>query len=315
MSNDRESFFQTWRGASLAVLGSAWILAGCGPTPELSEHATGLREEGASLATCPYNSIQSRVQPNITIPWSQSLSMTQGGSINVGAFQNGSGQITSCCTTITVTGPNGYVVYPANLGTLTPPSVGTYYVTATCGGLSETATVTITPNTGTIILLENSGMETQSTAQYGTLSNWGPSGAWAWHAQYPRNGNAGLGARFGYYSAGTQETVGQLIPGLRFQANKSYTFRSYAQGGGDNTGVVPYQIGYAAIDNTPTSFVALVTGRVTVGADWVLTSGVTFVAPASGVPLGKQVMVRFGQGSDGGVGDIWFDNLELRTMP
>ncbi|OJH38901.1 hypothetical protein [Cystobacter ferrugineus] len=105
--------------------------------------------------------------------------------------------------------------------------------------------------------------------------------------------------------------MGQLIPALRFQANKSYTFRSHAQGGGDNTGVVPYQIGYAAIDNTPSSFVALVTARIAVGADWVLT----FVAPASGVPLGKQVMVRFGQGSDGGVGDIWFDNLELRTMP
>jgi hypothetical protein len=28
-----------------------------------------------------------------------------------------------------------------------------------------------------------------------------------------------------------------------------------------------------------------------------------------------EIMVRFGQGSDGGVGDIWFDNLELRTMP
>jgi hypothetical protein len=91
------------------LLGAALILAGCGPTPALPEQATEIREEGASLATCPYNSIQSRVQPNITIPWTQSLSMTLGGSINVSAFQNGSGQITSCCTTLTVTGPNGYV--------------------------------------------------------------------------------------------------------------------------------------------------------------------------------------------------------------
>jgi len=29
----------------------------------------------------------------------------------------------------------------------------------------------------------------------------------------------------------------------------------------------------------------------------------------------RQVIIRFGQGSDGGSSDIWFDNLELRTVP
>ncbi|QRO00141.1 hypothetical protein JRI60_14535 [Archangium violaceum] len=314
MSIDRQNHFQTWRDMSLAVLGAASLLAGCGPSPELSEQAQATASRQA-LATCPYNSIQSRVHQNVSVPWEQNISITQGLSFVVGSFQNGTGQLTSCCTSITVLGPNGYVSYPSSLDVITPPAVGTYSVISTCGDISETATVTVTPPTDTIILLNNGSMETQSSAQFGLLTGWGPSGAWAWHSQFPRNGNASLGTRFGYYSAGTQETVGQLLATVRFQANKRYTFRSYAQGGGDNTGVLPYQIGYAAIDNDINSFVPLATAPIAVGADWVLTNGVTYTAPASGGPLGKQVIIRFGKGSDGGVSDIWFDNLELRTRP
>jgi hypothetical protein len=314
MNDTRENSFQTWLGMSLTTVGAVLLLAGCGPTSELSDQASGLREETASLATCPYNSIQSRVQPNDQTPWNHVLSITLGQSIKVGSFYNGTGLPTGCCTTITVTGPNGYLANPANLTLLALPYVGTYTVLSTCGGISDTATVTVNPN-GTLVTLTNSNMETQSTSEYGSINGWGPSGAWASHSQYPRNGNASLGARFGYYSAGTTETVGQLLSTLRFTANKRYTFRSYAQGGGDNTGVLPYQIGYAAIDNDLSSFVPLATTSIAVGADWVLTSGVTYTAPASGAHLGKQVIIRFGQGSDGGASDIWFDNLELRTVP
>lgn len=314
MNHTRENSFQTWLGMSLATVGAAVLLAGCGPTSELSEQASGLREESASLATCPYNSLQSRVQPNDQTPWNHVLTITQGQSIKVGAFYDGTGLPTSCCTTLTVVGPNGYLTNPANLTVLTLPYVGSYTVTAACGGISNTATVTVN-QPGTLVALTNGNMETQSTPEYGSLNGWGPFGAWASHAQYPRNGNASLGARFGYYSAGTQETVGQLLSTLRFKANTRYIFRSHAQGGGDNTGVLPYQIGYAAIDNDASSFVPLATAPIAVGADWVLTNGVSYTAPASGTPLGKQVIIRFGQGSDGGASDIWFDNLELRTVP
>ncbi|HYO73414.1 MAG TPA: hypothetical protein VEU33_45845 [Archangium sp.] len=36
----------------------------------------------------------------------------------------------------------------------------------------------------------------------------------------------------------------------------------------------------------------------------------TYTVPAAGTALGKQVIIRFGQGSDGGASDIWFDNLK-----
>jgi len=309
----RKNSFQTWLSMSLATVGAVLLLAGCGPASEPSEQASGLREGTASLSTCT-TSVQSRVQPNAQTPWNHVLTISLGQSIKVGSFYDGTGLPTTCCTTITVTGPSGYLAFPANLSTLTLPYVGTYTVVATCGGFSDTATVTVN-QPGTLIALTNSNMETQSTSEFGFINGWGPSGAWASHAQFPRNGNASLGARFGYYSAGTTETVGQLLPTLRFTANKRYTFRSYAQGGGDNTGVLPYQIGYAAVDDDLSSFVPLATAPIAVGADWVLTSGVSYTAPASGTPLGKQVIIRFGQGSNGGVSDIWFDNLELRTVP
>ncbi|SEK24790.1 hypothetical protein SAMN05444354_10191 [Stigmatella aurantiaca] len=314
MNNTREKSFQPWFGMSLAAVSAAWLLAGCGPATELSGQAPALLEGSANLATCTYQSLQSRVQPNAQTPWNHVLTITLGQTLKVGSFYDGTGLPTTCCTTLTVVGPNGYVAYPGNLTLITLPDVGIYTVTAACGGISDTATVTVKPNY-TVIPLTNANLETQSTPAYGFIDGWGPNGAWASHADHPANGRAGLGTRFGYYSAGTQETVGQLLSTQRFKANTRYTFRSYAQGGGDNSGVLPYQLGYAAIDGDLSSFVPLATAPIAVGANWVLTSGVTYLTPASGTPLGKQVIVRFGQGSDGGVSDIWFDNLELRTVP
>jgi ribosome modulation factor len=260
--------------------------------------------------SCPFTSIQTRVQPNASTPWTQTLTITQGGSFTVGSFKNGWGVLTDCCTTISVTGPNGYSASPANLGVVTPPASGTYTVRAVCGSLAENATVTVNPGTFVAIPLTNPGMETTTTAQFGGITGWGPNGGWAFHSGFPRPGNATLGTKFGFYSAGTTETFGQVLT-TRYQAGKTYWFRSYAQGGGDNTGVLPYQLGYAATDGVLSSFTPLATTMATVGTNWVLTNGVTYIAPASGSPVGKQIIVRFGSGANGGQSDIWFDNLEL----
>jgi murein DD-endopeptidase MepM/ murein hydrolase activator NlpD len=258
---------------------------------------------------CPYNTIQSRVQPNSQTDWSATLTIAAGASFNVGSMYNGGGHPTPCCTTIQITGPGGFAATPPNLSSVTAPYSGTYSVVATCGPLSDTATVTATSVVAPSAL-DNSGMETQSSAQFGSISGWGPNGAWAYHSQFPRNGNASLGTRFGYYSAGATETVGQLLS-ARFQANRQYTFRGYAQGGGDNTGVVPFQLGYAATDGVLSSFVLLKTAGYAVGADWQLKDGAAYRTPLSGGPLGKQIIVRLGDGASGGQGDVWFDGLEL----
>ncbi len=99
---------------------------------------------GTGGSSCPYGSIQSRVQQNAQQPWSPAITIALGQSFTVGAFHDGSGQLVSCCTSIRVTGPSGFTSSPGNLGTVTPPSAGTYQVTATCGSIAGTATVTVT---------------------------------------------------------------------------------------------------------------------------------------------------------------------------
>jgi photosystem II stability/assembly factor-like uncharacterized protein len=95
-------------------------------------------------ASCPFSSVQARVQQNASQPWSPAITITQGQSFTVGAFKNGWGVLTDCCTAIAVTGPNGFSATPSNLGVVTPPTPGTYTLRVTCGGLTETATVTVT---------------------------------------------------------------------------------------------------------------------------------------------------------------------------
>ncbi len=158
------------------------------------------------------------------------------------------------------------------------------------------------------IALLNWDLETTVTGQFGGILNWGPRGGWAYHSGFARPGNETLGLVFGFYSAGTSETVGQLTSTV-IAANTTYKFWSFAQGGGDNTGVLPYQIGYAATDGDIASFVALATNTVTLGTNWVETQGVTYTTGASGAEIGKQLIVRLGDGSAGGVSDIWFDNF------
>lgn len=155
--------------------------------------------------------------------------------------------------------------------------------------------------------IKNPDMEKTATSMFGGIAAWGPNGGWAKHTDYPRAGNSTLGNNFGFYAAGTTEKVGQVL-NMRFASNKTYMFGSYAQGGGDNSGLLPYEIGYASTDGNLNSFVLLARTSWVVGADWSQKSGVTYSTGSSGAAIGKQIIVRFGSN---GVSDIWFDNLSL----
>jgi hypothetical protein len=140
---------------------------------------------------------------------------------------------------------------------------------------------------------------------------WGPDGAWQFHTRFPRDGNAMLGRKFGYYSAGTEERFAQTLSDV-FAPRRRYCFRSVAQGGRDNVGTLPSQIGY--IDPAG-AFVVLASRTAEVDARWRETPGVCHDTAAAGRELGRPIAIRFGAGQDGGAGDIWFDNLRVTSSP
>lgn len=166
----------------------------------------------------------------------------------------------------------------------------------------------------TPITLVNADIETNVSGIFGGIAAWGPNGGWANHAGFARPNNGSLGVNFGFYSAGTTEKVGQLT-GEIIQANMLYSFKSWAQGGSDNTGVIPYQIGYAAVDGDIASFVGLATMTYAVGEAWEETAGVTYATGAAGPEIGKQLIVRLGDGSAGGASDVWFDSFTASVVP
>ncbi|MFY2558195.1 hypothetical protein ACN469_11225 [Corallococcus terminator] len=45
----------------------------------------------AAEAACPYSSIQVRVQPNTSTPWTQNLTVANGTNVHIGVFYNGWG--------------------------------------------------------------------------------------------------------------------------------------------------------------------------------------------------------------------------------
>jgi hypothetical protein len=159
----------------------------------------------------------------------------------------------------------------------------------------------------------NPGLEFQGqppTPQFTTpMPSWGPNGAWQLHRLVPRTGNATLGRKFGYYSAGLREHFAQTL-GDRFAPDRRYCFRSTAAAGRRKTGVLPYQLGYL----DATGFVALATRAIPVDARWRDTAGVCHDTGA-GPEVGQPITIRFGAGADGGVNDIWFDNLRVTSTP
>lgn len=104
--------------------------------------AGGALFAGPAAAQCPYTSVQSRVQPNVSTPWTQSLNVVLGQQFRVGAFKNGWGVFVDPGTaTITVTAPNSSQSFPANGSYVTASQAGVYTVRVTCGSFSDTATV------------------------------------------------------------------------------------------------------------------------------------------------------------------------------
>jgi len=176
------------------------------------------------------------------------------------------------------------------------------------GGLL-TATALASP-----IALTNADIENNVTGQFGGIASWGPNGGWAAHSGFARPNNETLGLNFGFYSAQTTEKVGQ-ITGEIFQPNMTYNFKSWANGGGDSAGVVPYQIGYAETAGDISTFVALATATYEVGEAWAELDGVTYTTGASGPEIGANLIVRLGDGAAGGLTDIWFDNFSASVVP
>lgn len=162
------------------------------------------------------------------------------------------------------------------------------------------------------LTLVNGDIENNSTGQFGAIAGWGPRGGWALHSGFPAPGNGTLGDEFGFYSAGLTETVGQIVAGHSIQANTTYRFWGWIFTGNDGLGTAPFQLGYAGTDNDLASFVALATNAINIdaAASWAEVDGVTYTTGDSGAEIGRQLIVRFGQGSDGGATDIWFDNLQ-----
>lgn len=160
----------------------------------------------------------------------------------------------------------------------------------------------------------NPGLEYQGDVPTPPYTNpmpeWGPNGAWDSHASVPRPGRSVLGRKLGFYSAGLNETFGQTLDAV-FKADKRYCFRSAGQGGLDDAGAIPYQIGYK---DAQQQFVALRTKSVTVGRSWT-SQGVCYNTGSTGPELNQSVVVRFGRGVDGGASDVWFDNLLVTMKP
>ena len=109
--------------------------------------------------------------------------------------------------------------------------------------------------------MQNATMESNTTSQFGRIGNWGPNGGWALHSQFQKPGRFALGQNFGFYAAGTTESVGQVLS-TRFQPNMNYRFQGWLVGGGNNIGRIPFEIGFANIDGSLNSFVLI--SRITI---------------------------------------------------
>jgi hypothetical protein len=160
----------------------------------------------------------------------------------------------------------------------------------------------------------NPGLEYQARTplqQFTEIPLWGPDGGWAFHDRFPRVGADILGRKFGFYSAGGHERVTQILTDT-FEAGRRYCFRSAAQGGRDNVGELPYQIGYVDASGR---VIVLRTQAVAVDAAWRETAGVCHEVTPLGSEIGRPIMVGFGSGDDGGASDVWFDNLQVISTP
>jgi hypothetical protein len=97
-------------------------------------------------AACPFNSVQARVQRDITYDWKKDLKINIGESFRVGAFNDHTGLLANCCVILTLSGPNNYVTYPQNGTYINPPYKGIYALKVSCGNLLDYALVYVMEN-------------------------------------------------------------------------------------------------------------------------------------------------------------------------
>ncbi len=170
------------------------------------------------------------------------------------------------------------------------------------------------------IALSNAGLETNASAIFGSLDDWGPNGGWADHAGFANTGyDASMGNNFGFYSAGTTEYVLQAT-GVTIAAGTNYSVNLGAvTGGGNDTGTVAYVLAYvnAGADVSDGvdagEFTVFASATQVVGDPWVAGTGVT--STASGAAIGQELLVGLGSGAEGGADDIWFDNFTADASP
>jgi hypothetical protein len=159
----------------------------------------------------------------------------------------------------------------------------------------------------------NPGLEYQGQPptdhQFTHIPFWGPNGGWQSHLLFPRPGDAVLGRKAGYYSAGTKERFLQRLTDS-FEPHRRYCFRSAGQGGRDDAGVLPYQIGYVGDDRE----VVLGTRPIAVDGRWRETDGVCHDVAAAAPEVGHAIWVGFGSAADGGASDVWFDDLRVTSV-
>lgn len=175
------------------------------------------------------------------------------------------------------------------------------------------------------IALTNASFETQSGGEFTRTDSWGPNGSWATHAgQSARAGyNAGThGLNFAYMSAGTAEYVLQAT-GVTIASGTNYTFNAgIITGGGNGEGTAAYVLAY--VNDGADLSDGLQGGEFTVfasstqnldaaGTSWVAGTGVT--SSAAGAAIGRELVVGFGSGAEGGANDIWFDALTADASP
>ncbi|WP_437502056.1 hypothetical protein [Sorangium sp. So ce1099] len=78
---------------------------------------------------------------------------------------------------------------------------------------------------------------------------------------------------------------------------------------------MPYEIGYAEIDGMPASFRLLARQIRSTGSTWVRTADVSYRTGSTGVPIGKQIAIRFSDTAVAVPSDVWFDNVEVTLAP
>lgn len=167
--------------------------------------------------------------------------------------------------------------------------------------------------------LQNADMENQPGAEFASCENWnfGMGGGWTTHASYPAANNGTLGEKFGFYSANLDQIMGQ-VSSLTFAPDTTYVFTSWAVGGGNDTGKLPYQIGYLEGGTSiGADFVALATNIMDLDGQgqWLPQAGVSYTTGSGGPEMGREVVVRFGGVNQGGDSDVWVDNVSLTPEP